>query len=140
MNGKRVKWVGGLLSAVLLLTLDSGCTPPPKKLDKVGLQLWSVRGQMQEDVKGTLAKVAEAGYDQVEFAGYYGWEASDLRALLDSLGLTAPAAHVGYDLLSGENLEKTIADAKVLGMNTLEILDLMVSAACFQSRLYCHRE
>ncbi|NQT24717.1 sugar phosphate isomerase/epimerase [candidate division KSB1 bacterium] len=91
------------------------CINMPKKLDNVGLQLWSVRQAMQEDFKGTLIQIAEAGYDQVEFAGYYNHSPEEIKALLDSLGLTAPAAHVGYNLLSGENLQKTIEAAKIIG-------------------------
>ena len=37
-----------------------------------GLQLYSVRDAMEKDVKGTLKRVAEIGYKQVEFAGFFG--------------------------------------------------------------------
>ena len=45
---------------------------------KVGLQLYSVRGDMEKDFYGTLKAVKEAGYDYVEFAGYYGKSARNL--------------------------------------------------------------
>ena len=105
-----------LVCAFLLI---QSCSPGPQKLDKVGLQLWSVRGAMQEDFVGTLAKIADAGYDQVEFAGYYDREPAEIKSLLDSLGLEAPASHVGYNLLSGDNLQVTIDAAKIIGHKTL---------------------
>ena len=52
---------------------------------KVGLQLYSVRGDMEKDFYGTLKAVKEAGYDYVEFAGYYGHTAQEVRAMLDEL-------------------------------------------------------
>jgi sugar phosphate isomerase/epimerase len=85
------------------------------KLDKVGLQLYSVRGQMQEDFTGTLQRVAEAGYDQVEFAGYYDHSPKEIKALLDQLGLTAPACHSGYNTLIEDQLAQTIEAAKTIG-------------------------
>ena len=42
---------------------------------KVGLQLYSVRDDMEKDFYGTLKKVKEIGYDYVEFAGYFGHSA-----------------------------------------------------------------
>lgn len=86
-----------------------------RKLDKVGLQLYSVRNQMQEDFTGTMKKVAEAGYDQVEFAGYYDHSPADIKKLLDDLGMTAPACHSGYDLLKDDQIGKTIEAAKIIG-------------------------
>jgi len=40
-------------------------------LDKIGLQLYTVRDQMKLDFESTIARVAQAGYQEVEFAGYY---------------------------------------------------------------------
>ena len=45
-------------------------------------------------VAATLDMVAEIGYREVEFAGYFGHSASEIRDLLDRSGLRAPAAHV----------------------------------------------
>jgi sugar phosphate isomerase/epimerase len=58
---------------------------------------------MQASVSGTLEQVAKVGYQEVEFAGYYGTPPARLRGWLDTLGLRAPAAHV--DLLSGNHEE-----------------------------------
>ena len=45
-------------------------------------------------MKGTLAKVKEMGYDGVEFAGLYGHEPSEVKQMLEELGLTPVSAHV----------------------------------------------
>jgi len=65
------------------------------RLDRIGLQLYTVRKAMQADVEGTLARVAATGYKEVEFAGYFGKSPTDIRAMLDRHSLTAPAVHVG---------------------------------------------
>ena len=71
--------------------------PARRKLDKIGLQLYTVRDMMQADMPGTLAKVAAAGYQEVEFAGYFGRTAAQVSALLAQNHLTSPSSHVGID-------------------------------------------
>src|SRR5436190_863509 len=55
---------------------------PLHKLDRIGLQLYTVRHAMEKDVEGTIARVAATGYREVEFAGYFGKSARDVRGLL----------------------------------------------------------
>ena len=68
---------------------------PGSRLDRIGLQLYTVRDQMKADFEGTLARVAEIGYKEVEFAGYFNHTPADVRAILDKHGLSAPSTHVG---------------------------------------------
>ena len=75
-------------------------------IDKVGIQLYTVREAMKTDFEGTIAKVAATGYKEVEFAGifaenagYFGRSPKDVRAILDKNGLAAPSCHAGYDVL-----------------------------------------
>jgi len=68
--------------------------PHATRLDKVGLQLYTVRDQMKADFEGTLARVAEIGYKEVEFAGYFDHSPADVRAILDRHGLSAPSTHI----------------------------------------------
>jgi sugar phosphate isomerase/epimerase len=70
-----------------------------------GLQLYTVRSLMQQDVEGTLAAVAEIGYREVEFAGEFGRTPAQLRGTLDRLGLRAPARHVAVDALERETAQ-----------------------------------
>src|SRR5256885_3656979 len=53
---------------------------PLRKLDRIGLQLYTVRHAMEKDVEGTIARVAAIGYREVEFAGYFGKSARDRKS------------------------------------------------------------
>ncbi len=86
------------------------------QIDKVGLQLYTVRDFMKKDFAGTLTKVAATGYKEVEFAGLFDHSAADVRALLDKNGLTAPSSHVGYDVVEN-NWPETIAAARTIGQS-----------------------
>jgi len=85
-----------------------------RKLNKFGLQLYTVRDLMQADMPGTLAKVAAAGYKEVEFAGYFGRTPAQVRELLQQNGLTSPSSHLGLDLLE-KDAAGTFAIAKAIG-------------------------
>ncbi len=71
--------------------------PRATKLDRIGLQLYTVRDQMKLDFESTIARVAQIGYQEVEFAGYYNRSPADLRAILDHNGLSAPSTHVSFE-------------------------------------------
>lgn len=60
----------------------------------VALQLYSVRDEMAADFEGTLRRVAEMGYDSVEFAGLFGRSPEAVKAACDAVGLTPISAHV----------------------------------------------
>ncbi|MFL6274503.1 MAG: sugar phosphate isomerase/epimerase family protein [Blastocatellia bacterium] len=83
-------------------------------LDKIGLQLYTVRRELQKDFEGTLARVAGIGYREVEFAGYYERTPQQVKAILDKLNLTAPSAHTQLQGLR-QNLDKLIEAAHVIG-------------------------
>jgi sugar phosphate isomerase/epimerase len=87
---------------------------PHRKLKKVGLQLYTVRDLMKADLPGTLRKVAQIGYKEVEFAGYFGRSPAQIRALLKQNGLTAPSSHIGLDILEKDSV-RAFADAKAIG-------------------------
>lgn len=87
---------------------------PAAALDRIGVQLYTVRSLMQNDVPGTLEKVAAIGYDEVEFAGYYNHSPAEIKALIDDLGLTSPAVHVAYNLLK-DDLDNVLEAAQVIG-------------------------
>jgi len=66
----------------------------PAPLDTVGVQLYTVRDALKADFDGTLAAIAEMGYDAVEFAGYHDRSPHEVKALTDRLGLATPSVHV----------------------------------------------
>jgi sugar phosphate isomerase/epimerase len=80
----------------------------------IGLQLYTLRNETANDMKGTLRKVAELGYEGVEFAGYGGIPAEEMKALLDELGLKAIGSHISIQALKS-NLEEEIAYLKTIG-------------------------
>lgn len=92
--------------------LPAALEPP---LSRVGVQLYTVRSLMQDDVAATLDAVARIGYQEVEFAGTFGHSPGQLREWLDASGLSAPAAHVDPGLLHPDRIEATLEDAAVLG-------------------------
>ena len=65
---------------------------------KVGLQLYSVRQDMEQDMDKTLGAVKAMGYDYVEFAGYFGKSAEEIKALLDKHGLQCRSVHQTHDV------------------------------------------
>jgi sugar phosphate isomerase/epimerase len=85
-----------------------------KKIKKVGIQLYTLRDLMNADVPGTLAKVAAAGYKEVEFAGYFGHTPRQIRDLLKRNGLSSPSSHLSFDSLEN-GWQKQLDDAKVAG-------------------------
>jgi len=80
-------------------------------LEKISIQLYSLRSLLQNDPEGTLSALADIGYRKVELAGTYGRSATEFRAILDRCHLKASSTHVGID----GDLNQTIADAKILG-------------------------
>ncbi|HUQ48534.1 MAG TPA: sugar phosphate isomerase/epimerase [Gemmatimonadaceae bacterium] len=103
---------GALLTGSTTKVLAS--SPESKRIGKIGLQLYTVRDQMKDSVPNTLAAVAKAGYKEVEFAGYFGHSAGDIRKMLDDLGLAAPAAHVQMPQLGAE-WGSLLEQAKTIG-------------------------
>ena len=96
----------------------SGSVPlaraPREKLDRIGIQLYAVRREMQRDDEGTLRRLAEIGYREVEFAGYHNRSPAETRGMLARLGLTAPSTHVGYDLVA-RDWDRALDDALARG-------------------------
>ena len=63
---------------------------------KFGVQLYSLRETAEkEGAEKVLSLVSEAGYDGVEFAGFYGKTPEEMKALLEKYKLTAVSAHIG---------------------------------------------
>ncbi|WP_116128276.1 sugar phosphate isomerase/epimerase family protein [Lewinella sp. IMCC34183] len=89
-------------------------------LDTFGIQLYTLRDVFPQDVKGTLRKVADYGYKQVE--GYeadqgifWGMEPQEFKDYLDELGLTMVSTHCNID----QNFEQKAQQASSIGMDYL---------------------
>ena len=98
---------------------------------KIGIQLYTLRDQISKDVKGVIAKVAKAGYAEVETYGYsrenkfWGLEPKAFKQLLQNHKLTAPSGHFGFDQYIGagkeDDLKSYIEAAKVVGMQYIVV-------------------
>jgi sugar phosphate isomerase/epimerase len=84
-------------------------------IQRVGVQLYTVRDAMQKDFEGTLAKVAAIGYKEVEFAGYFDKPPQQIKEILSRNNLTSPSAHIDYASLTGDAWSKAIDAAKTIG-------------------------
>src|SRR5262245_56022236 len=85
----------------------------------VGLELWTVRTDLNRDLAGTLGRVARLGYQTVEFySTYLDWtleHARDVRGVLDELGLTCSSTHNGMRAFTPEAVSKTVELNHILG-------------------------
>src|ERR1044071_6274193 len=81
----------------------------------IGLELYSLREQCKTDLPGMLAAVAKIGYKGVEFAGYHGRTAKELRKLLDDNGIVACGTHTPYESVLGDKLKETVEFNHVIG-------------------------
>jgi len=108
------------LGTIPLVLLGTGCgrrlSPPPLRLGAWGVQLYTVRQEMQADADRTLATLAEIGYREVELAGMYGMTARDFRGKLDAAGLRAVSSHHGLAEVRNE-WDRTLDDALELGQS-----------------------
>ena len=102
------------IAAGVLSALPSRAFATTHQIEKVGVQLYTVRDAMKSDFTGTIAKVASIGYKEVEFAGYFNHSPSEVRAILDKNGLAAPSCHVGYDVVE-KKWPETIEAAHTIG-------------------------
>lgn len=87
---------------------------PATKLSKIGIQLYTVRRAATADLAGTLERLANIGFKEVELAGYYNKTAAEFRDLLKANGLTAPSGHIAIELIEN-NPAKAFADAHAVG-------------------------
>ncbi len=85
----------------------------------VGLELYSVRGELAKDLLGTVAAVGKMGYQVVEFySPYMQWtpeRAREVRKVLDDSGLKCPSTHNGAQSLTADGLKKAIELNQIIG-------------------------
>jgi sugar phosphate isomerase/epimerase len=115
MNRRTFLETASTVTAATLLTSRFGWAAGDHKIDKVGLQLYTVRDLMKGDFDGTIAKVAQIGYKEVEFAGYFGRTGQQVRAVCDKNGLAAIATHVQYDELD-DKFPAVVETSKAIGL------------------------
>lgn len=129
MNSRRnfIK-LAGLAAAGAAIAPSFAFAPPTKT---VGIQLYSLREQLPKDVRGTIAKIAQAGYKEVEVFGYsvknkfWGLDPKDFKKLLSANGLTAPSGHYGMDKFitdgNADELKTYIEAANTIGSSYIVV-------------------
>lgn len=94
---------------------------------QIGLALYTVREDMNKDLAGTLARVAEIGYNHLEAASYsnrqfYGMKPSDFRKMIDGLNMKLLSTH---SMVNTGNIEAAVEDAAEAGIKYLVLPMLM---------------
>lgn len=84
------------------------------KRDQIGVQMYTLREMAAKDLDATLGAVAKMGYTGVEFAGFQGHSASDVKTMLDKYGLKAFAAHIPATQFEGD-IESVVSDLTTIG-------------------------
>ncbi len=96
----RRSFLSSSAGAAAALALPSGILAPSwakeSMTQSIGVQLYTLRSLMENDVAGTLASVGAAGYQEVEFAGYFDQSFTNILRWLADSGLSAPSAHVQH--------------------------------------------
>jgi sugar phosphate isomerase/epimerase len=110
----RRTFIGSSIATTLVASRSSWAAEATRKLDRIGMQLYTVRDLMKTDFEGTLAKVAAVGYGEVEFAGYFDHAPNDERAILDKNKLSSPSEHVSYEVVQNK-WQETLDAAHVVG-------------------------
>lgn len=91
-----------------------------RRVENAGLQLYTLRNEMAKSFEGTLARVAQMGYREMEFAGYFDRTPAVVRQILDRYGLTSPAAHIQLQALR-DDLDGEIERAAILGQKYIVV-------------------
>ena len=108
-----------------LALVSAAVVTAQKRSIPIGLELFSVRKELQTDLNGTLRKVGGMGYQVVEFfAPYYSWtpdQAKDVRKLLDDIGVKCYSTHNSLSNYQPENIQKAIDLNSILGARFIVI-------------------
>ena len=111
LTGKFLFVTGIVALAFPALT---GCKAEQEREKFLGIQLYSVRDAMKQDVEGTVARVGEIGYKFVEAAGYdngqfYGLSPKDFKELCETHNMQFLGSHTGQDVPDSAGWESTMA-------------------------------
>ncbi|MEO7496149.1 MAG: sugar phosphate isomerase/epimerase [Massilia sp.] len=110
----------GAIASLFGMSLAHGAPDAPR----IGVQLWSVKDEIKQDFEGTLGKIAQLGFQGVEFAGdvgRFGADPAGLKALLAGHGLACAGAHVNFAALAPDKFESTVAFYHDAGCRNLVI-------------------
>ena len=84
-------------------------------MGKIAIQLYSVREETSKDFLGTLEKLANMGYQAVQFAGFFNTSATELKSFMDRVGLSAAGSHMPFETLTGNQLIDSLDYNRTIG-------------------------
>jgi sugar phosphate isomerase/epimerase len=113
----RRSFIAGLAALGTIRGLRGGVG---RHLETIGIQLYSVRRELERDFEGTLGRVAAIGYKEVEFAGYFDRRPEEIKSILDRYDLVAPSAHIPIES-ARVDWPGALAAARVIGHQYLVI-------------------
>ncbi len=87
---------------------------------KYGIQMYSLRDITDKRMEFALKSVAEMGYSFVEFAGFFGIPAEEIKAMLDNYGLYCSSTHTGWQEVAN-NFSETVKYHKTIGNKNIII-------------------
>jgi sugar phosphate isomerase/epimerase len=127
----RRSFLGALPGVVLLAAGSDGSRRyagglPPRPLEALGIQLYTLRAPLADDLNGTLAAVAAIGYREVELAGLHGLTPRQMRMRLDDVGLRAASSHHGLEEVRG-TWSETLEGARELGQGMVVVPSIPAS-------------
>ena len=90
------------VSAAALLAQKFSWAETVHKIEKVGIQCYSVRDVLNQDFDGTMGKLASYGYKEIELGFYTDKPPKEIRATLDRYGLVSPSTAFYYKDIVGK--------------------------------------
>ncbi|MGL6267575.1 MAG: sugar phosphate isomerase/epimerase family protein [Chitinophagaceae bacterium] len=132
---KMIRSLAGYTAGSLLL--NNAFATTKKSPHPVGLQLYTLRSEISKDARGTLKKVSDLGFKEVENFGYngkfFGMDAKTYRDMLNGMGLTTPSGHYMYGNFGNKQIpgtiitgwDKAVEDAAALGQKYMVVAYLM---------------
>lgn len=113
----------GALGALVLSQYAFKSAPADLKKFGVGLQLYTIRDAMAKDVPGSLKKVSDLGYKNLELANYangkfYGYEPAEFKKIVTDLGMVILSSHTQVEALgiTLDNAKKMAEDHAKIGV------------------------
>ncbi len=115
-QSRRVFIRNSAIAAAGATFFSSNLFAAAKKGELTGIQLYSIREDMNKDPLGTLTQLSKMGYKHVEHANYnnrkfYGWSATEFKKLLNDLGMTMPSGHTVMSTKHWDASKKDFSDA-----------------------------